>query len=147
LAFIRCTPSVSRAVLNKIPRCATSAASWRILPQRLQPRLLNQGPRGEPHAQGHSARLPTQGKGDRRRSAGKSALDDRIFEPYGVRAADWISLSGCQQNRVQLTALRIGSPSRRSSRKTIYGGFRTAISPPEKQTWTWPQLQFKLVLS
>src|SRR6267142_1099389 len=31
------------------------------------------------------------------------ALDDRIFEPYGVRAADWISLSGCQPNRVQLT--------------------------------------------
>jgi len=30
------------------------------------------------------------------------ALDDRIFEPYGVRAAGWISLSGCQQNRVQL---------------------------------------------
>src|SRR6202163_4040397 len=29
-------------------------------------------------------------------------LDDRIFEPYGVRAAGWISLSGCQQNRVQL---------------------------------------------
>jgi transposase InsO family protein len=24
-----------------------------------------------------------------------SALDDRIFEPYGVRAAGWISLSGC----------------------------------------------------
>ena len=31
------------------------------------------------------------------------ALDDRIFEPYGVRAAGWISLSGCQPNRVQLT--------------------------------------------
>ena len=30
------------------------------------------------------------------------ALDDRIFEPYGVRAAGWISLSGCQPNRVQL---------------------------------------------
>src|SRR5882762_3059318 len=30
------------------------------------------------------------------------ALDDRIFEPYGVREADWISLSGCQPNRVQL---------------------------------------------
>ena len=24
------------------------------------------------------------------------ALDYRIFEPYGVRAAGWISLSGCQ---------------------------------------------------
>src|SRR5471032_1598103 len=33
------------------------------------------------------------------------ALDDRIFEPYGVRAAGWISLSGCQQNRVQLIDL------------------------------------------
>jgi hypothetical protein len=31
------------------------------------------------------------------------ALDDRIFKPYGVREAGWISLSGCQQNRVQLT--------------------------------------------
>ena len=31
------------------------------------------------------------------------ALDDRIFEPYGVRAAGRISLSRCQQNRVQLT--------------------------------------------
>ena len=30
------------------------------------------------------------------------ALDDRIFKPYGVREAGWISLSGCQQNRVQL---------------------------------------------
>jgi len=28
------------------------------------------------------------------------ALDDRIFKPYGVREAGWISLSGCQQNRV-----------------------------------------------
>jgi Integrase core domain len=31
-----------------------------------------------------------------------STLDDRIFEPYGVRTAGWISLSGCQQNRGQL---------------------------------------------
>src|ERR1700691_4014250 len=31
------------------------------------------------------------------------ALDDRIFEPYGVRAEGWISLSRCQPNRVQLT--------------------------------------------
>jgi hypothetical protein len=30
------------------------------------------------------------------------ALDVRIFEPYGVRVAAWTSLSGCQQNRVQL---------------------------------------------
>src|SRR3954468_21857934 len=28
--------------------------------------------------------------------------DDRIFEPYGVRAAGWNSLSGCLRNRVQL---------------------------------------------
>jgi len=32
------------------------------------------------------------------------ALDDRIFEPYGVRKTGWISLSGCQPNRVRLTA-------------------------------------------
>ena len=31
-----------------------------------------------------------------------TALDDRIFEPYGVRAAGWINLSGCLRNRVQL---------------------------------------------
>jgi len=30
------------------------------------------------------------------------AFDDRIFKSYGVRAAGWISLSGCQPNRVQL---------------------------------------------
>jgi putative transposase len=29
------------------------------------------------------------------------ALDDRIFEPYGVRETGLISLSGCQPNRVQ----------------------------------------------
>jgi transposase InsO family protein len=34
-------------------------------------------------------------------------LDDRIFEPYGVRAAGWISLSGCQPNRVQLRELTL----------------------------------------
>jgi len=34
------------------------------------------------------------------------ALDDRIFEPYGVREADWISLSGCQPNLVQLIGLQ-----------------------------------------
>jgi hypothetical protein len=28
--------------------------------------------------------------------------DDRIFEPCGVRAACWISFSGCQPNRLQL---------------------------------------------
>src|ERR1700683_3110443 len=33
-------------------------------------------------------------------------LDDRIFEPYGVRAEGWISLSGCQPNRVQLKGTR-----------------------------------------
>ncbi len=33
------------------------------------------------------------------------ALDDRISEPYGVRAEGWISLSGCQPNRVQATTL------------------------------------------
>jgi hypothetical protein len=31
------------------------------------------------------------------------ALDDRIFEPYGVRETGRISLSGCQPNRVQAT--------------------------------------------
>ncbi|MGY3292109.1 transposase InsO family protein [Bradyrhizobium sp. LM3.6] len=31
------------------------------------------------------------------------AFDDRISEPYGVRTEGWISLSRCQQNRVQLT--------------------------------------------
>jgi transposase len=30
------------------------------------------------------------------------ALDDRLFKPYGVRAAGGINLSGCQPNRVQL---------------------------------------------
>jgi hypothetical protein len=30
------------------------------------------------------------------------ALDDWLFEPYGVRTVGWISLSGCQQNRVLL---------------------------------------------
>jgi hypothetical protein len=29
-------------------------------------------------------------------------FDDRISEPCGVRTAGWISLSGCQPNRVQL---------------------------------------------
>jgi transposase InsO family protein len=29
------------------------------------------------------------------------ALDDRLFEPYGVRETGWISLSGCQPNWVQ----------------------------------------------
>ena len=32
-----------------------------------------------------------------------STLDDRLVEPYGVRAAGWFSLSGCQPNRVQLS--------------------------------------------
>ena len=31
------------------------------------------------------------------------AFDDRLFKSYGVRTAGWISLSGCQQNRVQLS--------------------------------------------
>jgi hypothetical protein len=34
------------------------------------------------------------------------ALDDRICEPYGVRAAGWISLRGCQPNRVQANLLK-----------------------------------------
>jgi hypothetical protein len=29
-------------------------------------------------------------------------FDDWIYESYGVREAGWISLSGCQPNRVQL---------------------------------------------
>jgi len=33
-------------------------------------------------------------------------LDDRIFKSYGVREAGRISLSGCQQNRVQLRGYR-----------------------------------------
>src|SRR5450759_2020445 len=37
-------------------------------------------------------------------SSETQAFDDRIFEPYGVRKTGWISLSGCQPNRVQLTA-------------------------------------------
>ena len=32
------------------------------------------------------------------------ALDDRISEPYGVRTEGRISLSRCQQNRVQLSS-------------------------------------------
>jgi hypothetical protein len=31
-----------------------------------------------------------------------STLDDWLTEPYAVREADWISLSRCQPNRVQL---------------------------------------------
>jgi hypothetical protein len=30
-----------------------------------------------------------------------AALDNRLYEPHGVRDAGWISLSGCQPNRVQ----------------------------------------------
>ena len=30
------------------------------------------------------------------------ALDDLLYESHGVREAGWISLSGCQPNRVQL---------------------------------------------
>src|SRR6516162_9077364 len=29
------------------------------------------------------------------------ALQDRLYEPHGVREASWISLSGCHPNRVQ----------------------------------------------
>src|ERR1035438_5040809 len=32
------------------------------------------------------------------------ALDDRLYEPYGVRTAGWISLGGCQPNRVQASS-------------------------------------------
>jgi hypothetical protein len=33
------------------------------------------------------------------------ALDDRLLEPYGVRAKVRISLTRCHPNRVQATAL------------------------------------------
>jgi hypothetical protein len=36
-----------------------------------------------------------------------SALDDRIFKSYGVRETGWISLSGCQPNRVQFNPSKI----------------------------------------
>jgi hypothetical protein len=39
------------------------------------------------------------------------ALDDRLYESYRIRAAGWISLSGCQPNRVQLTMLVCGLTS------------------------------------
>ena len=34
------------------------------------------------------------------------ALDDRLYESYGVREAGGISLGGCQQNRVQAKLMR-----------------------------------------
>jgi hypothetical protein len=38
------------------------------------------------------------------------ALDDRLFEPYGVRAEGWIRLTACQPNRVQAIryTIRVG---------------------------------------
>jgi hypothetical protein len=33
------------------------------------------------------------------------ALDDRLSEPYGVRAEGWIRLTTCQPNRVQASSL------------------------------------------
>src|SRR5262249_3209499 len=36
------------------------------------------------------------------------ALDDRLPEPYGVRATSWISLTACHPNRVQ--AIRLKRP-------------------------------------
>jgi hypothetical protein len=33
-----------------------------------------------------------------------STFDDRLYEPYGVRETGWISLGGCQPNRVQASS-------------------------------------------
>src|ERR1019366_4335946 len=56
-------------------------------------------------------------------------LDDRLYEPYGVREAGWISLSGSQPNRQQaspdfagvavghLHAATVGPPAHREFRK------------------------------
>src|SRR5665213_2577708 len=35
------------------------------------------------------------------------ALDDRLYEPYGIREAGGISLGGCQPNRVQASAFEL----------------------------------------
>jgi hypothetical protein len=73
------------------------------------PRLLKAKTELSWHVMGTSRGVKRKPSGGRRKSALQSetpALDDRIFEPYGVRAAGWISLSGCQQTRVQLNPRR-----------------------------------------
>jgi hypothetical protein len=71
------------------------------------------------------------------------ALDDRIFEPYGVRAAGWISLSGCQPNRVQLRVRchRRGSTCRRarSHRSSVSSVLGQALTPPRIATESPPR--------
>jgi hypothetical protein len=58
-------------------------------------------------------------------------LDDRIYEPYGVREDDWISLSRCNPNRVQATPnLAISNGVMFSRHKTIRNHnafYRTAL--------------------
>jgi hypothetical protein len=54
-----------------------------------------------------------------RRKFTRESLDDRLYEPYGVREAGGISLGGCQPNRVQANYL--------NSRPNLYAGLNTAF--------------------
>src|SRR5258706_2445416 len=81
-------------------------------PPTIDPLAIHPASSGKRHHQPcrpfHERKLGDQTKDDidkeprEERSCGRS--DDRLFKPYGVREAGWISLSGCQPNRVQATS-------------------------------------------
>src|SRR3954454_1113109 len=67
------------------------ASSRRSRPNEQHAKPIERKTRHEPTCSLHRALLQPKA----------SSLDDWIPEPYGVRDQGWISLNGCQPNRVQ----------------------------------------------
>src|SRR6516164_6961879 len=81
------------------------------------------------------------------------ALQDRLYEPHGVREASWISLSGCHPNRVQATTAGISAAQQDARTWTIGAGgalgcerLRNRPEEPGHQL-LFPELQNGLVRS